>query len=281
MFKDIILPITGTPGDVRAFAVAADVAALEGAHLSVLELVNLPVPVPGPWGMVPDAAMATLYDELRAQAETRAVKWRERLASTGLSGEVRITESLFVEPPRTAAIHARYADVSVIPGAAGADRDVAAVVHAYFSALLMETGGPVLVVPTESACVMPPRRVVAAWRPTAEASRALHDALPLLKRANEVDVVVVDGRRGESGEGPHPGNDIGAHLARHGLTVNVIELESGYRTVAETLLAHAAMREADLLVAGGYGHSRFREWALGGVTRDLLQGAPLPVLFSH
>ena len=90
MIKDIVLPLTGTPGDANAVSAAVAVAAAEDAHLALLELVNLPVPVPGPWGMVPDASMASLYDELRAQSEARAAQWREKLKVSGVLCEVRV-----------------------------------------------------------------------------------------------------------------------------------------------------------------------------------------------
>lgn len=281
MLKDIVLPLTGTPGDSNAVAAALDLAAAENAHLALLELVNLPVPVPGPWGMVPDASMASLYEELRAQSEKRAAAWREKLKSAAVLGEVRVVESLFVEPPRTAAINARYADISIITGATPGDADSAAAIHPFFSELLMESGGPVLVIPPTCRPGIPAGHAVVAWRPTPEAARALRDALPLLRRAATVDVVVVDPRTGEAGDGEQPGADIANHLARQGLKVSVVQLERGSRSVAATLLEQARSSGADLLVAGGYGHSRLREWALGGATRDLLENAHLPVLFSH
>lgn len=281
MIKDIVLPLTGTTGDANAVAAALDLAASEGTHLAMLELVNLPVPVPGPWGMVPDASMASLYDELRAQSEQRAAQWRAKLTASGAMGEVRVVESLFVEPPRTAAINARYADMSIITGATAGDADSAAAIHPFFSELLMESGGPVLVIPPSCGLTFTAGHAVVAWRPTPEAARALHDALPLLRRAATVDVVVVDPRSGESGDGEQPGADIATHLARHGLRVNVVALERGTRSIADVLLSHARETQASLLVAGGYGHSRFREWALGGATRELLESAHLPVLFSH
>ena len=95
MIKDIVLPLTGTPGDANAVAAALALTAAEDAHLALLELVNLPVPVPGPWGMVPDASMASLYDELRAQSETRAAKWREKLKAAGVGAGFLVTAGVF------------------------------------------------------------------------------------------------------------------------------------------------------------------------------------------
>ena len=128
---------------------------------------------------------------------------------------------------------------------------------------------------------LPISHAVIAWQPTREAARALHDALPLLREAKTVDVVMIDPVVSESRYGQEPGADIAGHLARHGLQVNVVTHVLRQETVATALLRHAAESGAQLLVAGGYGHSRLREWALGGTTRELLQAISTPILFSH
>lgn len=282
MYKDIVVPITGSAGDSAAIDAAVVLAAQTTAHVAVLELVNLPLPAPSPWGMTPDAAMGVIYSRLREEAQSRAALTRARLEREAVSTEVRVVESLFVEPPRMAALHARHADLTVMTGGRDGGQETEPVVHAYFSALLLESGRPLLAVPERYAMSAPIRHVVIAWRPRREAARAVHDALPLLKLAESIDVLVVDPEAGEQGDGEQPGADIGTHLARHGLSVNVISHKrSPGESVATALLRHAAQTEAQLLVAGGYGHSRFREWALGGTTRELLQAQHLPVLFSH
>ncbi|MEO6137551.1 MAG: universal stress protein, partial [Luteimonas sp.] len=144
-----------------------------------------------------------------------------------------------------------------------------------------ESGRPVLVVPTRCKLPMPPRRIVAAWKPSRESTRAFHDALPLFRTADVVDIVVFNPASGELADGEQPGGDIATHLARHGVNVNVVVLRTGNDSIGFALNQHAESISAQLLVAGGYGHSRFREWALGGTTRDLLMGASIPVLFSH
>lgn len=280
MIKDLVIPITNTAGDGNAVAAAMALAAREGAHLAVLEIVNLPVPAPSPWGLLPDLAMNEVYTTLRAKAERNAVAWRERLSRESLSCEVRVTESLFVEPPRTAALHARYSDLAVMTAATDAARD-APVIHAFFTSLLLETGRPVLVVPPRFTAHAAARHVVVAWRPTRDAARALHDALPLLRAAQSVDVLQVDPLGGDGGDGAEPGADIATHLARHGLNVRVVVHARAGETVGSALADHARHSGAGLVVAGGYGHSRFREWVLGGVTRELLHSAEVPVLFSH
>ena len=280
MFKDLLVPMTASAGDMDALNVALDLAASQGAHLSVLELVNLPLPLASPWGLMPDITAMEAYAPLRELGEHNVAKLKARLAKETVSNEVRLVESLFVEPARMAAHCAHYADLTVVAGAIG-DTAEAAVPHAFFGSLLLESGRPVLVVPPRCKTPMPPRRVVAAWRPTTECARALHDALPLLISADAVDLLVVDPSGGERGHGEQPGVDIATHLARHGVKVNVVVRESKRSSISEVLLEHAREMRPDLLVAGGYGHSRLREWALGGVTRELLIGATIPVFFSH
>ncbi len=278
MIRELLLPITETSGDANALSAASLLASRMEAHLCVLVTVNLPLPMPGSWGVVPDVAMANVHDELRQKARDRAASVTQQLAAAGISFEVRIVEALFREPHRTAALHARYSDLAVM--ANGGDEDSAAIIRRLFASLLMESGRPVLVVPSQCGTVLPIRHAVVAWRPTSESSRALHDAIALLRLAATVDVVEVQPIAGETNEAL-PGADIAAHLARHGLRVRVVVHPRQGESVSAVLLTHAAQSGAQLLVAGGYGHSRLRQWALGGVTRDLLRAADLPVLFSH
>ena len=280
MLKDLLVPLTDTAGDANAVAAAAALAGRHDAHLTVLEIVNLPVPAHSPWGLLPDLAMHEVYATLRAKAEREAVGWRERLAREAIASEVRVSESLFVEPPRTAALHGRYSDLTVMTASTDAARD-APLIHAFFTALLLESGRPLLVVPPGATARGPAGHVVVAWRPTRDATRALHDALPLLREARTVDVLEIGPLAGDKGDGAQPGADIGTHLARHGLEVRVVVHALAGETVATALIDHARRSGAELLVAGGYGHSRFREWVLGGATRELLHLAPMPVLFSH
>jgi nucleotide-binding universal stress UspA family protein len=280
MIQDLLLPITDTSGDPEAVAAAIALAATYGAHLSVVQPVSLPLPVPGPWGITPDFMQSEMYEEFRTNAEAKVAALRTRLGKENISWEVRMDETALVEPPRAMARQARYADLSVMAAPThGADDH--AIARAFFSSMLFESGRPVLVVPPQHPIELPIRHVVLAWKPSRESTRALHDALPLLARATSIDVVTVEPEVSDSEHGEDPGVDIATHLARHELQVNVVNLPRSGQTVATTLLRHAAATEAQLLVAGGYGHSRLREWALGGTTRELLLAIHLPILFSH
>ncbi len=280
MFKDIVVPMTGTSGDVAALDAAIALAGSFDAHVAALEMLNLPMPGVAPWGAVPDATIVGLYDTLREQAQANVARLRERLDKETVLSEARLVESVFSESPGIASFCARYADLAVVAGATG-DLGAEPVTRGYFSSLLLESGRPVLVVPPHCKTALPPQRVLVAWTPTRESTRALHDAMPLLLKAGAVDIAVIDPAASGDRHGEQPGADVATHLARHGLKVSVLVREAEGEDVALVLLDLAYERKSDLLVAGGYGHSRLREWALGGVTRELLSSAPIPVLFSH
>ena len=282
MFRDLLLPITGTPTDAATVESGVRLARALGAHLSVLETVSLPMSMPAPWGGgIPEALLQDLHAALLERGAANVAKLRGRLAGEGIAHEVRLAEALFAEPPQLAALHARHADVALLGGVQGLAADDAAAVRRMFAELLFQSGRPLLAIPPQHPCEWPVRHAVVAWQPTREAARALHDALPLLAQAASVDVLMVDPQPRSGGHGELPGADIGAHLARHGLQVNVVARERGRDSVATALLRNAAETGAGLLVAGGFGHSRLREWVLGGTTRELLDALHLPVLFSH
>jgi nucleotide-binding universal stress UspA family protein len=128
---------------------------------------------------------------------------------------------------------------------------------------------------------MPPRRAMLAWDGSREAARAVHDALPLLRLAEEAIVLIVDARDLGARVGPQPGADVAAHLTHHEVRTRVKQVRSDRLGIGELILAQAGEEGADLLVMGGYGHSRLREMLLGGVTRHMLEHTTVPVLFSH
>ena len=279
MIEDILLPMTHTKGDDTALVAAISLATHFGSHLTVIEPVSLPTPFPEAWWAVPNLQISQMYADLREAGNKHASQLKERLGKEGISFEVRTVESYLAEPSRLVALHARYSDLCMVPiPESAADGSV---VREFFDSLLFESGRPILVVPQGRTVELPFRRAIVAWQPTREATRALHDALPLMRGASSVDIVVVDPAVGETRHGPDPGTDVAAHLARHDLAVNVVSLPSRGDTVATVLRRHAVETGADLIVAGGFGHSRMREWVLGGTTRELLQDARIPVLFSH
>lgn len=280
MIKDLFLPMTGAPGDEAALAAAVTLASGFNAHLAVLEMVNLPTTLANPWGFPPDPGVLALQEELRKVGQQNASRLRTYLEKEGISWEVRLDEALLEDPTHIAALHARFSDMACVAAPTQGERDIG-LMHGYFHALLFESGRPVLVVPAHAVMQAPPRHIVVAWHPTEQASRALNDALPFMTAATTVDVVQVIGNGGKWEQRERIGLNIGVHLARHGIEVNIVSRLPVVESVALSLLRHARASGAQLIVAGGYGHSRAREWLLGGVTRELLHATHLPVLFAH
>lgn len=142
--------------------------------------------------------------------------------------------------------------------------------------LALESGRPVLVIPNGYVFSALPQTVTVAWKPRREAARAVFDALPLLKRAQKVEILSVE--EGEPEEGSLPAAEIATSLDRHGVKVSVT-IPPGRVSAAEEIQRRAS--QSELLVMGAYGHSRLREFVFGGATRHMLQNMTVPVLFSH
>lgn len=278
MYKDIVVPVTGTPGDAAAIEAACCIARREGARVKVLEFLELPMPTANPWGLVPDLAMGEVYDQLRHDAEAAVDRRRTALAGIDVPCEVQLVEAVFTSAPRQAARVAHLADLVVLAGPC--DGVAGGVAHDFAAAILLESGRPLLVVPPGGGAPSDGRGAVLAWREGKQCARALHDALPLLRRASSVDVVSVDPPGGPDVEEAVLASVVD-HLVRHGLQARGVVEASGGRAVSAVLVEHARTMPAGLLVAGGYGHSRLREWVMGGATRELLLASPVPVLFSH
>jgi nucleotide-binding universal stress UspA family protein len=176
--------------------------------------------------------------------------------------------------------HAYYADLVVIARPQPADETARP--PGLAESLVLTSGRPIIVFPPVGT-VSRVRRILVGWNAKRESIRAVADALPLLVKAEAVEVLVVDPERQPSGHGQEPGADIARHLARHGVHVEVRRLSSGGEgeEVGRILLSQAAAFGADLIVMGAYGHSYLSEWMFGSVTRTVLREAVLPVLMSR
>jgi len=279
MIRDILVNLQFNQSDAAALDAAAALAAAHDAQVIVLATVACPVPMASEWGMAAMPMSQADFERIRGGVQKEGELARQRVERAGAACELRVVETLVGWPEEVAALHGRHADLCVV---GGPDADArGSRFPLQFSALLMHTGRPVLMVPLHARLLVPPRRVVLAWQPRREASRAIHDALALLPRDARVDVLAVDPEVGELKHGQQPGADIALHLARHGLQVKVVTQASQGRSVGAVIIDHAAKERADLVVMGGYGHARWREQLLGGATRSVLEQATMPVLFGH
>jgi nucleotide-binding universal stress UspA family protein len=218
--------------------------------------------------------------EYQAKVAADAARQARQVFERGV-GAAGITKSEWRESRDDAAevapVHARYADLVVVgqphaDDAGGAEPDFA-------ERLLLAGGRPLLIVPYAGEFTDVGKRALVAWNASREAARAVTDAIPLLREAQGVQVVAFNPAGADHGE--VPGADIGLYLARHGIKITVSQQTAADVDVGNQLLSRAADLQADLIVMGGYGHSRLRELVLGGVTRTLFESMTVPVLMSH
>jgi len=283
MYKTIVVHIDGGAGQDSRLRAASLLANEHGAHLvgtaatgvSWLDYAVLtgsfgaPVPLPeSDFQGMRDAAEARL-DVFRREAGRLGVASFEAHANDDDAAYALLLES-------------RYADLVVL------SRDMAG--NAAASALggvthlpeylALHGARPVLVVPPGYGDAAIPGTAVVGWDGGMQALRAISAALPLLRRANNVQLAIINPGQRAGLHGDQPGADMALYLARHGVPVEVVT-ERTTATEGSALMALARGSGAGLMVAGAYGHSRYREWILGGVTRELLERATVPLFIAH
>lgn len=275
MYREIFVPCVLGQYPEPALTTAASLAQGSEGRLVALAGASIVAPVATAWMYYPAQVYDTMQATGHATVERLAEKIRERLATEAVRWEVRSTDRIWQTPGEQAVPHARFADLVVL----GLDRELTDFEDRLFSALLVEAGVPLLAVPSEGA-VSRFQRALVAWKDTREASRALHDALPLLAQSEAVDVLIVDAApEGERRHGAEP--LILSHLERHGLRPNVARRCDVDGGAGPAILQYARECGADYIVAGGYGRRRASEFVFGGATRTLMKHSPMPVFFAH
>jgi len=202
-----------------------------------------------------------------------------QLAKGGHDGGVRWSTGTLAVVAEIAARHARYADLAFVGQPFESPQQV--LMTKVFEGVLFDSGRPFMMLPRDWSAGPIGKRIMIAWAPRREAARAVADAMPLIEKAEAVNVAMVDPTVGEDAYGEEPGADLAQALARHDVAVSVDPLPSAGQNVAGRLLTHAADCGADLIVMGGYGHWRLRETLFGGVTRDIVRDTTLPLLLAH
>ncbi len=273
--KSILVHVDDGDSCQPRLALSAELAASCGAQLAALYVSrfltqSLLVDAP-PSGM--------LLQALEEEQNARTAKAKALFeSSTSALGDRREFYQQEGDPVRWLSVYGRYADVIVVhqPGGDEAPFGVGGIA----GALALGCGRPLLVVPRTGAKSLIPDRVVVAWNGSREAARAVADALPFLQMASHVEAVsVTDGQGPENGV---PGvRELCRHLGLHGVEAEPILLPEPEIEIPEALLSRAAAQSADMIVLGAYGHSRFRELVLGGVTRNFLAHSAIPLLLSH
>lgn len=277
--KNIMIVMDTATGAEQRLDVALQIAQAHDAHVTGLCVRTTPhVPQFVMSQLGPEVAEAQRQWATEAAEAARAL-FDSKVAAAGVRGEWQVVDGQLLEQ---VALHAKYSDLVVL-GQFNPDADMADGQDHLVDHVVMDAGRPVLVVPYCGTFATVGKRVMMAWNATREATRAVNDALPLLQKADLVNVVAVNphGGTGRNGHGEIPSSDICLHLARHGVKADAQTIEAHDMDVGDALLSRITDEGVDLLVMGAYGRSRLRELVLGGATRHILRHMTVPVLMSH
>jgi nucleotide-binding universal stress UspA family protein len=255
---------------------AVSVASALNAHLTGIAFVYDPiVPVSGT-GYIPAEVIETQQADNEAVAKSAIDRFAEATRREGLSAEpLSISASLSGAGQQFARIARRF-DLAIV---GQAEPETSSVEDIIAETTLFESGRPMILVPYIQKAPFKLDNVMVCWDGSHQAARAIGDAIPLLGTAGRVEIVIVGSEHGSQDE--IEGADMGQHLARHGLKVEVHRMDGGTTDVADALLSHAADSGADFMIMGGYGHSRLREFVLGGVTHSIVRALTVPALLAH
>lgn len=282
-YKSILVHVDHSDACRQRVALAIELAQSQQAHLTGVVPTGV---IYYPYGGVGygggGSAMGIYYEaattELREVAQQSVDSFKRQVAQAGLpSAECRIANE---DAIGALTLNGHYADLVVLsqsnPDIQGIAANAVLPQH-----VLLHVARPVLLVPYAGTFSNIGQQVMVAWDSGRESARAVADALPILKLAAKVHVIVFNGRKdAPDGHGPHPGTEIALYLSRHGVNVEASEEETSI-DIGSALLSRLSDYGSDMLVMGGYGHSRFRETILGGITRTILEHMTVPVLMSH
>jgi nucleotide-binding universal stress UspA family protein len=285
MIKDLVVNLTVGADRDAAAQFAVSIAQTFEAHIAGIAFAFDPIITPIITPTIMDGLSAAWVDtqriENRAAAQAAIDHFEAAATRQGLSAEHRLIEASLGGAAGLFGRIARRFDLAVV-GQMEPDR--MAPDNLFVESALFESGRPTVVVPYIQKEGLKLGRVLVCWDGSHNAARAMADAMPFLRRGTAIEIVIVSGGRGAKDEmaGKEiPGADIGQHLARHGLAVEVKRLVAEGTDVANTILSYAADCAADFIVMGGYGHSRLREFVLGGTTRGILGSMTVPASMSH
>lgn len=282
-FKDALLVLTSYPEPTMRASIDQAVAlgAVLGTRLSAISF-EIDVTVPGGSNVIADTLLG-LPDIIANEKQKAAANARDLLDAfeasarqCGVFGERLLKRSLTALIPDLIVAHARLRDLTIVP-----IRDGDTIEHWYAESVAFGSGRPCMVLPDPTRYQRPPvlRNIAIAWDFSRPAARAIADALPILQQAAVVRAVTVTHEKQISET--HSGEELVAHLLMHGVKVELDVIDAQNRSIGDVLGEYVRSQQTDLLVMGAYGHSRFRDFILGGATKSLLERPPVPILLSH
>lgn len=275
-YNDILVALTSYPEPTPVSVVedAVSVAAALGAHIAALSC-EMHVQVPGHFisGSVVGlpGVIAGEAGKSRKNAQDLLAAFEAAAAKSGVSRESILQKCKSFEVTALLVEYARLRDLTIMP--ASNDRW-------YAEAVIFGSGKPTVILPeSPSPRAFELGTVAVAWDFSRAAARAVADAIPLLEKSKKVRVVTVLNEKHMDNK--HSAEELSKNLSRHGIDVVLDRVDAKGRPIGDVLEAYVASHASDMLVMGAYGHSRLREFVLGGATKSLLLKPPLPILFSH
>lgn len=273
--KDI-LTIIDLAGAQPAANYALDLAGRNDAHVTGLAMAFEPVVPAFAAAPMPVDYLQAAHEQAVSAAKDARAAFEELARRAAVKSESRIADLLTGGPLESVLQHCRTTDLVAVsqsnPDSPEPMRDL------LIETILFESGVPVLLVPYIGAPTGAPKHVLIGWDGSSTAARAVHAALPMLSSAEKITVLLIEKKTRGDGQ---PGAEIATYLARHGLDVTIDVVTNPQAGVADTLLNYVSDHGIDLVVMGGYGHSRMREFLFGGATREILASMTVPVLMAH
>lgn len=276
MVKDLVVNLSAGGAQEPAADFAISIAKAFNATVSGVAFVYEPV--------IPATIMGGIPTEIIESQRSESMKWAQAsvdlfaktAAAAGVKAETRMVDASLAGASDLFGQIARRFDLAVV---GQAEKKSTTPADLIIEGALFESGRPVVVVPYIQKKPLQLDHIAICWDGSRQAARAVADAMPFLERAKKVEIVVVFGEPGKAYQ--TRGAVMSEHLTRHGVPVEVKRITAANMDVQSAILSYVAESSTDFLVMGGYGHSRLREWILGGVTRSMLASMTIPVLMAH
>lgn len=273
-YNSVIVFLDNSAASERRLDFALQFARQHNAHLTGIHMSYGPLLPFDPYGQVSGVALEWEMEVQNKQKKSKA-EFIHKATNAGINFDwdcYRDTELQHVVS------RARIADICLVGQVSNGISDNE-INRNFFSQFVITLGKPVLFLPYEKECAAEFKHIVVAWNGSRESTRAIADAMPLLRVAKMVSVISASSKKKQNDRLPDV--DVAAFLARHKVTVEVEKVEIDSAEIADLILSRIDLKSADLLVMGAYGHTRFSEFVLGGMTRTMMKKMIVPVLMSH
>jgi nucleotide-binding universal stress UspA family protein len=221
-----------------------------------------------------------LMEQARVDAQVTIERFEQQTDKAGIQADTRVIECVEGRAPEKLARMARIFDLSIMRQA-NPDKSNASFISELSEEVMFSSGRPVFFMPYIGAHHIPCRKGLIAWDGSKAATRAIHDALPLLEMMDKVIILIVDADSIEYYGDARPGEALSRHLSAHGVNNEISRIPKGDASTSTVILNELSNTGADILVMGGYGTPKLREIMLGGVTRTLIECMTVPVFMSH